>query len=101
MSKHTPGPWRVGEYKYKGIEISRDYSYPVRIAIVESWAADPKAAQQEAQANARLIAAAPELLEALRDIRDNYDCDEWAHKYGTPCRCCIAAEAIAKVEGKE
>ena len=35
------------------------------------------------------------LRECLRDIRDNFDCDSDAHKYGTPCRCCSAKEALA------
>jgi hypothetical protein len=41
-----------------------------------------------------------QLREALRDIRDNYDHDEDAHKYGTGCRCCIADAALSgKREG--
>jgi len=38
---------------------------------------------------------------ALRDIRDNYDHDEDAHRHGhadTQCRCCIAAQALQKIE---
>ncbi len=40
-----------------------------------------------------------ELVEALKDIRDNYDCDEDAHKYGSRCRSCVARAAIAKATG--
>ena len=40
------------------------------------------------------------LKEALIDIRDNYDCDSDAHKYGTSCRCCTAKEALAKIVSK-
>lgn len=34
------------------------------------------------------------LTAALRDIRDNYDHDADAHRYGTPCRVCTAERAI-------
>ena len=38
-----------------------------------------------------LLVKRVKLLEAFAvDIRDNYDCDSDAHKYGTPCRCCEA-----------
>lgn len=30
------------------------------------------------------------------DVRDNYDCDPDAHKYGTTCRCCEAAKVLEK-----
>ena len=32
----------------------------------------------------------------VKDIRDNYDCDSDAHKYGTWCRCCQAAALIGE-----
>lgn len=35
-----------------------------------------------------------ELRAALRDFRDNFDCDRDAHKYGTTCRCCRSSEAL-------
>lgn len=31
----------------------------------------------------------------LESFRDGYDCDTDAHKYGTCCRCCAAAAALA------
>ena len=30
----------------------------------------------------------------IKDCRDNFDCDEDAHKYGTMCRSCAAAKLI-------
>ena len=39
-----------------------------------------------------------EYREFIRDIRDNYDCDSNAHKYGTPCRACDAAKLYPKNE---
>jgi hypothetical protein len=55
MSKHTPGPWHAVEgtvFKDYG-----DKAYPV--ASVESWGEDT-------DHNARLIAAAPMMYEALK-----------------------------------
>lgn len=46
--------------------------------------------------NTLLAARIVVLTSALRDIRDNWDCDEDAHKKGMRCRCCVAAEALAK-----
>jgi len=34
------------------------------------------------------------LREALRDFRDNFDCDNNAHRHGTTCRCCTARAAL-------
>jgi hypothetical protein len=42
-----------------------------------------------------------ELIGELKDIRDNYDCDEDAHRYGTRCRSCVARAAIAKATGEQ
>jgi len=47
--------------------------------------------------SARLRAAEAEvarLRAVLRNVRDNYDCDEDAHRYGTICRCCDARAAL-------
>ncbi len=49
----------------------------------------------------RLHEVNAELVEALQDIRDNYDCDENAHKYGSRCRSCVARAAIAKATGEQ
>ena len=58
-TKHTPGPWTS-----QGLAIvASDRSFVCR---VYPWCADPQDAEC-AKANARLIAAAPELLEALEE----------------------------------
>ena len=49
--------------------------------------------------SARLRAAEAEverLRGALRSVRDNYDCDEDAHRYGTICRRCDARAALGE-----
>lgn len=62
MSKHTAGPWKVGSW------------YDGRLAILVADIADYSivaeltGAKREHEANAALIAAAPEMLEALQHI---------------------------------
>lgn len=67
-TKHTPGPWGVeydnadyngGGQWYNAGPAKVWFPYNVR-----------KREEDEAHANARLIAAAPELLEALQDLVD-------------------------------
>ncbi len=58
-SKHTPGPWTIKPYK----------SWDKRILLPEPsiYVDNDDVDQDEASANARLIAAAPDLLAALED----------------------------------
>lgn len=44
----------------------------------------------------RLRAENAELRAFAKDCRDNWDCDESNHKYGLPCRSCMAKQALAK-----
>ena len=71
MSKHTPGPWEyLTETTYAG-----DYPYSVghkvkignEILTISCHGYGADKFFEEAAANARLIAAAPELLEACKD----------------------------------
>lgn len=72
-NKHTPGPWRVeqGTTLVWGNCNPDDHStrgmgYPIADARINpsgNWSTGPYA--DEGEANARLIAAAPEMLEAL------------------------------------
>jgi hypothetical protein len=69
--KHTPGPWlRIGTTVYalmhagwkRGVEQFKN-RFTVQVQR------DRECSEEEAEANARLIAAAPELLEALKVAR--------------------------------
>lgn len=63
MSAHTPGPWRANSSWIEAPQMA------LRVAAVD-WpkrGTAPKS-KEEAEANARLIAAAPEMLEALKGI---------------------------------
>lgn len=64
---HTPGPWSVGFEKpslERGIEIPRHILGADRKIIVTFNAANPRKGEEK-RANASLISAAPDLLEAL------------------------------------
>ena len=68
MSKHTPGPWSVREYSADIQIIAGNFREPALVRRIVGASNDCQTALRiEQAANARLIAAAPELLEALRD----------------------------------
>lgn len=86
MSKHTPGPWRVVQ---DPTNLSLQV-YGQTLALFECWR---RSDEQTELANARLIAAAPDLLEALEFvIRGVPDTWEGVQK---------ARAAIAKATGGE
>ena len=84
---HTPGPWKHGE----GVCNHKVYSVaqPEKDEIVRCYGDTP----EEAEANVRLIAAAPELLEALRKIERM----PWPN--GESPYALVARSAIAKATG--
>ena len=59
MSKHTPGPWHIG---------ARTFFRPTLTIFHKPFGLGDVAEVYE-DADAPLIAAAPELLEALREVR--------------------------------
>lgn len=84
--KHAPGPWAV-----QGLAIvAGDRSF---VGRVYPWCADPQDAEC-AKANARLIAAAPDLLDTLEMVmrRGRIDDSEEAMNQ--------VAGAIAKARGE-
>ncbi len=82
-NKHTPGPWYFDTDERsicRGEENGR-----VRVCQIDDIS-------REDNANARLIAAAPDLLEALRDMVSDHEClSEATLKF--------ARTAIAKATG--
>ena len=66
MSKHTPGPWQVGMAfdNYGETEIAIEHMTPAGNLVV----AVALGGLQGQDANASLIAAAPDLLDALKAI---------------------------------
>ena len=70
-AKHTPGPWSIdrtserhGQRPY-GISAGKRGPTPKKIV---NWGGMSAPASQESEANARLIASAPDLLEALETL---------------------------------
>lgn len=68
---HTPGPWKVvlhGKAAYVSMFIGKDGLPPSATGDAQ-FSVQPYIRPAEAEANARLIAAAPDLLEALKTAR--------------------------------
>jgi hypothetical protein len=89
-AKHTPGPWRVGREIGQSqliprIEILRDVTYVEGVKPTTYYLAEVcyptttgnTAGAAERAANASLIAAAPELLEALLQLLPGADAMGW------------------------
>lgn len=98
-TKHTPGPWSVNEchvYRY-------DDEYDE--TICDTSGAPTEAAfmsdvPDRAEANARLIAAAPELLEACKRLMGRAFVGSHTPREQDPLWK-LAHAAIAKAEGKD
>ena len=123
-AKHTSGPWLISDADLNqdpedifsiGIwsgSTDHDSDDAVMVATVAAFslesethdgceyvtpAAPEKSKAEVAFANARLIAAAPELLEALKAICDEQDANEG---YAAPATYDAARAAIAKATGE-
>jgi hypothetical protein len=106
---HTPGPWR--HRKHNGehiIDSTTQYGMPVYVATLITVAPE----QGDNEANARLIAAAPELLATLQEMVDitEDECRLDHHGYcqahylddtnNGGCRVANAKAAIIKATGQ-
>jgi hypothetical protein len=90
-TKHTPGPWYVDDVDWLaispfGVFIRLQTRFDDTDIPISSPACDAQyeVTQAEQRANARLIAAAPDLLATsiqanrdLRDIREKLDMEQW------------------------
>jgi len=98
MSNHTPGPWNLVKRKNNEVKIEHTNRHTkgassltiAKVTVCDSWFT-------EQMANAHLIWAAPDLLEALCKLAQLYDA--MGAPRG-PCRI-IADAAIAKATGEE
>ena len=107
-SKHTPGPWVLGESSggrhFRAVNAT-DHSELATVVWVMEDDDTEGAPSPECEANAHLIAAAPELLEALEYAV--IDFDNWAaHEDNHPHEHLVvwaekARAAIAKAKGEE
>ncbi len=100
MSKHTPGPWKLAQDGGAGNRTRLVILGPRTLArgelaqIGDKW----RAPDDEDRANARLIAAAPALLEALRGVA-NYIRILEREGYITDDDVKAVRAAIAQAEG--
>jgi len=104
MSKHTPGPWQVlpeecdkPYIRIRGTVLGGRYK--IANVITPSYEGVHEREAVETRANARLIAAAPELLEALKAFVADWS-DDTGMSSPSYESVRLAREAIAKAEGE-
>ena len=107
MSKHTPGPWQLQADPMHFDSLTAVIGGKRMNAKPHAWPAYPLTVQvggmcglQEMQANARLIAAAPDLLEALEELADLVDCIRSGDYTPDSFTTQPARAAIAKATGE-
>jgi hypothetical protein len=97
---HTPGPWRY--FDVTPLDTEGQYT-GLRYVVMQDnenenvWICRTVDAAQTAEANARLIAAAPDLLETLRDLCDALT--PGGNQDAVPEIYLRALNAIARAEG--
>jgi hypothetical protein len=97
-AQHTPGPWSFELTPSGGFDIEKDPNDLGRYMVIASRSSHPER-KNEMHANARLIAAAPELLAALQEvfvIGDRLVSDVYGHEFVEKARA-----AIQKATNKE
>ena len=91
---HTPGPYHLGEAKSgRRFIYARNQEYPVKPEV----RLNKTGVTKEMEDTAKLFAAAPELLSALKAI---FDGNFFYHKVGDETVYQSALKAIAKAEGR-
>ena len=89
-AKHTPGPWRI-DSKDDSHVVAGHGPATMSVAVASFSGVSP---DDEDKANARLIAAAPDLLEALEEL------ENVLHHAG-PCQCCTGnSESRSQLRGR-
>jgi hypothetical protein len=102
LSAHTKGPWEAeaipgdshrdewavwAESRRDGQEI---------IAVLGCEDSDPRRLARETEANAMLIAAAPDLADALQKLLARFDADSDC----SGCELCLSADAALRKAGR-
>ena len=91
----TPGPWVA-----MGKAVYTESDNPTR-EILWGGHNTRSASDEEKKANARLIAAAPEMYEVLREVLIEYEAEAKAEGWDLPTTGEMIREVLAKVEGGE
>ena len=99
MGKHTPGPWAIDESHING-SINAGKRHVALASFYNCHDEEVRVTRDQQKANAQLIAAAPDLLAALKQALEAL---ERADDYGVPGLGRIidaADDAIRKAEGE-
>lgn len=105
MNRHTPGPWHVepkqADHGGTLVIVNEDSSLIIAeippLNIEDEPDMDDAERSPEDEANARLIAAVPELLDALRDLVRRADTSELAD--GSSLDTAWATGLLIRIEG--
>jgi hypothetical protein len=91
--KHTPGPWRIidGRRERALTVVAGGRENTVICDTAVQWSAD---AGDRGAANARLIASAPALLDALRGMQDWIDWYARDDESGMTSRCVVCGGTV-------
>lgn len=100
MSNHTPGPWMVTKHGTP--------DYAPQYGIYSIAATSDFVIVKSGEDDARLIAAAPDLLKALEDLVDTVEQDQAAMQdhmldctNPEACSLCMARAAIKQAKGEQ
>ena len=93
-AKHTPGPWLIADASFVYALNDSGYNRFWTNVTGGDLRKGESTSKVETEANARLIAAAPDLLDALQSIIEDIDSE-----FGTDCDYNKARAAIAKATG--
>jgi hypothetical protein len=98
-AKHTPGPWQLDDES----EVHKEGAVIASVKMPDDFPCldedtDEAALLAECEANARLIAAAPELLAACQGLVDG--CDRWDGPTTEEIEAAVSAIRKAKGGGE-
>ena len=104
MSEFTPGPWYADKYGKIWRNVPSDlYEYGGKIAgdmplafVSKGWYEKDETPYPQ-QANANLIAAAPDMYDALEEVC--HDCDDTG-TIDDECKSCSIYKALRKARGE-
>lgn len=105
-TKHTPGPWKLrkplhpgSHYRFEVLKADRNGIYKPYVADVRSMDSN---GDDNSEANARLIAAAPDLLAALEALTESAAVVAEQQRMAGKLRldCAAARAAIARAKGE-
>ena len=101
MSSHTPGPWAHSSDGVECYSEAPGKCYAVTVATIRGLDYESEfISKAMGMANARLVAAAPELLAALKAVCKAWDNREDDYFPGMMLAQDLAEAAIAKAEGR-